>query len=75
MSAIPKEVIKELIREQKFNNTNEIMTDIKDMFKDVLQESMEAELENKLGYEKQERWSEFVNNHVSKRNYLIGSFR
>ncbi|MBP2629074.1 MAG: family transposase, partial [Firmicutes bacterium] len=51
MTAIPKEVIKELIRDQKFSNTTEVMEAIKEMFRDVLQEIMEAELENELGYE------------------------
>jgi len=56
MTAIPKEVIKELIRDQKFNNTTEVM---------------EAELENELGYEKQERRSDIVKKDVSK-NYRNG---
>lgn len=68
---MPKEVIKELIREQKFSNTTEVMGAIKDMFKDVLQEIMAAELETELGYEKQERRSENVENDVSK-NYRNG---
>jgi len=50
MSILPKEVIKELIKNEKFSNTSEVMTAIKDMFKDVLQEVMEAELEMELGY-------------------------
>lgn len=57
MSMIPKEVIKELIKEHKFNNTNEVMSAIKEMFRDVLQEIMEAEIETELGYEKHERQS------------------
>ena len=71
MLTIPKEVIKELIREQKFANTTEVMGAIKDMFRDVLQEIMEAELENELGYEKQERRSENVVESMSK-NYRNG---
>jgi len=66
MTAIPKEVIKELIRDQKFSNTTEVMEAIKEMFRDVLQEIMEAELENELGYEKQERRSDIVKKDVSK---------
>lgn len=71
MATTPKEVIKELIKEQKFSNTTEVMNAIKDMFKDVLQEIMEAELEAELGYEKQERRSEDVKSTVSK-NYRNG---
>ena len=33
MSAIPKEVIKELIKTEKFNNTSEVMEAIKVLFK------------------------------------------
>lgn len=71
MATIPKEAIKELIKEQKFNNTTEVMNAIKDMFRDVLQEIMEAELETELGYEKQERRSDDVKTGVSK-NYRNG---
>jgi transposase-like protein len=71
MSKLPQEVIKELIKSEKFNNTQEVMQAIKDMFRDVLQEIMEAELETELGYEKQERRREDVENNVSK-NYRNG---
>ena len=53
MSMIPKEVIKELIKNEKFSTTSDVMEAIKDMFKDVLQEVMEAGLELGLGYGKQ----------------------
>jgi len=71
MATIPKEAIKELIKEQKFNNTTEVMDAIKDMFRDVLQEIMEAELETELGYVKQERRLDDVESGVSK-NYRNG---
>jgi len=71
MSAIPKEVLKEFIREQKFSNTTEVMEAIKDMFRDVLQEIMEAELETELGYEKQARRMENTENDAVK-NYRNG---
>ncbi|WWV73805.1 Transposase, Mutator family [Sporomusa ovata DSM 2662] len=47
------------------------MNAIKDMFRDVLQEIMEAELETELGYVKQERRSDDVESGVSK-NYRNG---
>ena len=71
MSMLPKEVIRELIREQNFTSTTDVMDCIKSMFKDVLQEVMEAELETELGYEKQERRSVKVDAGVSK-NYRNG---
>ena len=58
MGMIPKETIRDLIREQNFGSTTEIMEAIKDMFRDVLQEVMEAELDNELGYDKQVRRSD-----------------
>lgn len=71
MSIVQKEAIKELIREHKFSNTTEVMECIKSMFKDVLQEIMEGELEAQLGYEKQNRRSDNVEEGVSK-NYRNG---
>lgn len=71
MSMIPKEVIRELIKESKFTSTTDVMNAIKDMFKDVLQEIMEAELNAKLGYNKQERRSDNDEKQVSK-NYRNG---
>lgn len=71
MSMVPKEVIRELIRERNFTNTTDVMECIKSMFKDVLQEVMEAELETELGYEKQERRSDNVDAGMSK-NYRNG---
>jgi transposase-like protein len=47
------------------------MAEIKEMFRDVLQEVMEAELETELGYEKHERVSENGEETVSK-NYRNG---
>ena len=70
MSAIPKEVIKDLIREQNFTNTTEVMNAIKEMFRDVLEEIMEAELDSELGYEKQERRLDENNN--PPKNYRNG---
>ncbi len=50
MSVIPKEVIKQLIREANPNSTTEVLDLLREMFKEVLQGAMEAELEEQLGY-------------------------
>lgn len=71
MSMIPKEVIRELIKESNFTSTTEVMSAIKDMFKEVLQEIMEAELDTELGYNKQERRPNMPENQVPK-NYRNG---
>lgn len=54
MGALPKEVIREILSENKFNNAGEVMSFLKDAFKDVLQEMLEAEMEVHLGYPKDE---------------------
>lgn len=52
---IPKEVIRDLISSEQFKNTGDILSCLKDMFRQVLQEVMEVELDDMLGYEKSER--------------------
>jgi transposase-like protein len=71
MSTAPSELMKEYVNSQKFSSTTEIMLAMKEMFKDVLQQVMECELDNKLGYEKSERVSENGEKEVSK-NYRNG---
>lgn len=71
MCNIPKEAIRELIKESNFKNTSDVMDAIKDMFKDVIQEVMEAELDTELGYGKQARRQNDDELSVSK-NYRNG---
>ena len=71
MSATPAEMMKEYINSQNFSSTTEVMVAIKEMFKDVLQQVMECELDNKLGYEKSERTSNNGESEMSK-NYRNG---
>jgi len=52
---IPKEVIRELIKSEEFKNTGDIMESIKAMFADVMNEILQCEIEEKLGYKKHER--------------------
>jgi transposase-like protein len=52
---MPKEVLRELIASEKFKNTGDILGCLKDMFRQVLQEVMEVELDEMLGYGKSER--------------------
>ena len=71
MAKAPAEMMREFVRSQNFTSTDEVMTAMKDMFKDILQEVMECELADELGYEKSERMS---NNECSKKskNYRNG---
>lgn len=71
MSATPAEMMKEYVNSQNFSSTTEVMEAMKEMFKDVLQQVMECELDNKLGYEKSERISDNDETAVSK-NYRNG---
>ncbi|NFG28670.1 MULTISPECIES: IS256 family transposase [unclassified Clostridium] len=52
MGNVSKELLREYIKEQNFSNANEILVGLKEMFRDVLQESLEAEMDEALGYGK-----------------------
>ncbi|MGL5512328.1 MAG: IS256 family transposase, partial [Sporomusa sp.] len=64
-------MMKEYVNSQHFESTADIMAAMKEMFADVLQQVMECELQEKLGYKKSERVSDNVENTVSK-NYRNG---
>ena len=51
MEKTPYELLKAYVDSQQFNSTTEIMTAMKEMFRDVLQQVMESELEAQLGYD------------------------
>lgn len=71
MSTVPAEVLKEYVNSQKFSSTTEVMEAMKDMFRDVLQQVMESELDETLGYGKSERLSNREETAESK-NYRNG---
>ncbi len=52
MEKAPKEMLKAYVDSQKFNSTTEIMDAMKEMFRDVLQQVMESELDTELGVRK-----------------------
>lgn len=52
MSNVSKELLREYIKEQNFTSANDILVGLKEMFRDVLQESLEAEMDEALGYGK-----------------------
>jgi transposase-like protein len=60
---LPKELIKEIVKEQKFTSTNQIMETIKEMFSDILEEVLQCEMDEQLGYEKHQRRSDEPNNY------------
>lgn len=60
---IPKELIKEIVKEEKFTSTNQIMETIKEMFSDILGEVLQCEIDEQLGYEKHQRRSDGPSNY------------
>ena len=51
-------MLKAYMNSQEFSSTTEIMKAMKEMFRDVLQQVMESELDMELGYEKSQRTSD-----------------
>ena len=55
MMTAPQELLKEYVKSQHFSSTSEIMTAMKEMFRDVVQTAMEVELDEELGRERCQR--------------------
>ena len=53
--SIPKEQIRQIITENNFTNVADVYAYLREGFKDILQELMEAELDATLGYEKYQK--------------------
>ena len=71
MEKTPQEMLKAYVDSQKFSSTTEIMNAMKEMFRDVLQQVMESELDTELGYEKSQRTSDSGEENKG-RNYRNG---
>ena len=67
MGNVSKELLREYIKDQHFTNANEVLIGLKEMFKDVLQEALEAEMDEALGYCKYDTTSK--NNDNSRNGY------
>ena len=52
MSTLSKEQVKRLVKGNNFQSVTDVNSYLKDIFKDIIQELLEAELETKLGYAK-----------------------
>lgn len=65
---IPKDLIKEFVKSEDFKSTGDIMESIKCMFADVMNEVLQCEIEEKLGYDKHER-----TNSDDPKNYRNGT--
>jgi len=71
MEKTPAELMREFVNSQNFGTTTEVMEAMKEMFRDVLQQVMESELDETFGYEKSNRMSNDEEITVSK-NYRNG---
>ena len=55
MQSSPKDLLKEYVRSQQFTSTADIMRAMKEMFRDVLEQVMEVEMDDELGRERCQR--------------------
>ena len=69
MQTAPKTLLKEYVQSQHFTSTADIMQAMKEMFRDVIEQVMEVEMDDELGRERCQR-SEEPENQV--RNYRNG---
>jgi transposase-like protein len=61
MSKVSKELLRDYVNAQNFSSPDDILNAMKEMFRDVLQEVLEAEMDSHLGYDK---------NDLSQKNTL-----
>lgn len=52
MSNLSKQVLRDYINEQNFTSPDKVLSAMKEMFRDVLQETLESEMDTQLGYDK-----------------------
>ena len=55
MQSAPKDLLKEYVQSQQFSSTADIMQAMKEMFRDVLEQVMEVEMDDELGRERCQR--------------------
>ena len=67
MGNVSKKLLREYIKEQNFSSADDILIGLKEMFRDVLQESLEAEMDEALGYGKYNNMDK--NNDNSRNGY------
>ncbi len=52
MRSVPQDLLKQYVQSQHFTSTADIMTAMKEMFRDVIQQVMEVEMDEELGRER-----------------------
>ena len=68
MKSVPQDLLKEYVKSQQFTSTADIMQAMKEMFRDVIQQVMEVEIDEELGRERYQRSEETEHS----RNYRNG---
>ena len=63
--ALAKEQIRQIISQNDIFSVTDVYSLLKDSFKDILQELMEAEMDATLGYEKNQKGDLVTNNKFS----------
>ena len=58
MQSAPQELLRQYVQSQHFASTAEIMDAMKEMFRDVIQQVMEVEMDEELGRERCQRAAE-----------------
>ena len=58
MQSAPQELLRQYVQSQHFTSTAEIMDAMKEMFRDVIQQVMEVEMDEELGRERCQRAAE-----------------
>jgi len=58
MQTAPKDLLKEYVQSQQFTSTADIMQAMKEMFRDVIEQVMEVEMDDELGRERCQRSDE-----------------
>ncbi len=68
MERVPQNLLKEYVQSQHFTSTAEIMEAMKELFRDVIEQVMEAEMDEEPGMERCQRSEE----PEGSRNYRNG---
>ena len=71
MSNLSKQILRDYINEENFSSPDEVLSAMKEMFRDVLQETLESEMDTQLGYDKydiSEKQTKNSRNGYSKKN-------
>ena len=68
MQSTPQELLKRYVQSQHFTSTADIMAAMKELFRDVIQQVMEVEMDEELGRERCQR----ANGETTSPNYRNG---